>query len=61
MFRPMLENLDQVGKYWEYDILIVTEDGTEDGTENITKYPFGPKSNIIGSLLFNDLSLFQPE
>ena len=31
------------GGYREHDILIVTEDGSE----NITKYPFGPKFNIV--------------
>jgi len=34
------------GGYREHDILIVTEDGAE----NITKYPLGPEHNIIGSL-----------
>ena len=34
------------GGYREHDILIVTENGAE----NITKYPLGPEHNIIGSL-----------
>ncbi|WP_425404936.1 M24 family metallopeptidase [Hwanghaeella sp.] len=32
------------GGYREHDILIVTEDGAE----NITGFPFGPESNIVG-------------
>ena len=32
-----------VGGYREHDILIVTQDGNED----ITKFPFGPEHNII--------------
>ena len=31
------------GGYKEHDILVVTEDGAE----NITKFPFGPEHNII--------------
>ncbi len=33
-----------VGGYREHDILIITEDGAE----NITKFPFGPEYNIVG-------------
>ena len=36
-------NGESVG-YREHDILIVTENGAE----NITKYPLGPEHNIIG-------------
>jgi creatinase len=32
------------GGYREHDILIITEDGNE----NITKYPYGPDFNIVG-------------
>ncbi len=32
------------GGYREHDILVVTEDGAED----ITKYPFGPEFNVVG-------------
>jgi creatinase len=32
------------GGYREHDILFITEDGNED----ITKYPYGPESNILG-------------
>ncbi len=32
------------GGYREHDILIITEDGAE----NITKFPFGPEYNIVG-------------
>ncbi|MGO4914114.1 aminopeptidase P family protein [Pseudogemmobacter sp. W21_MBD1_M6] len=32
------------GGYREHDILIVTEDGAED----ITKYPYGPEFNVVG-------------
>eukprot|EP00093_Oithona_nana_P012439 12439.XXX_604675_603152_1 [CDS] Oithona nana genome sequencing. len=44
--EPMLtvsHNGEKIG-YREHDILIVTEDGAE----NITKYPLGPEHNIIG-------------
>jgi len=30
--------------YREHDILIITEDGNE----NITKYPYGPAFNVVG-------------
>ena len=46
VFQPMLtvsHNGEKIG-YREHDILIVTEDGAE----NITKYPLGPEHNIIG-------------
>jgi creatinase len=33
------------GGYREHDILVVTEDGAE----NITKFPFGPEHNILGA------------
>jgi creatinase len=32
------------GGYREHDILIITEDGNE----NITKYPYGPAFNVVG-------------
>jgi creatinase len=32
------------GGYREHDILVVTEDGAED----ITKYPYGPDFNVVG-------------
>ena len=34
------------GGYREHDILIITEDGNE----NITNYPYGPKFNVVGTL-----------
>ncbi len=45
--EPMLtipEGQPGAGGYREHDILIITEDGNED----ITKYPFGPDFNIVG-------------
>ncbi|MDH3690883.1 MAG: M24 family metallopeptidase [Gammaproteobacteria bacterium] len=44
--EPMImlpEGLDGAGGYREHDILIVTENGNE----NITRFPFGPEYNII--------------
>ena len=44
--EPMVmlpESLPGAGGYREHDILLVTEDGSE----NITKFPFGPEHNII--------------
>ena len=44
--EPMLtipENQPGAGGYREHDILFITEDGNED----ITKYPFGAGFNII--------------
>jgi len=44
--EPMVmlpEGMPGAGGYREHDILIVTEDGAED----ITKFPFGPEHNII--------------
>ena len=44
--EPMVmlpEGLPGAGGYREHDILLVTEDGSE----NITKFPFGPEHNII--------------
>lgn len=44
--EPMLwvpENKPGAGGYREHDILIITEDGAD----NITKFPFGPDANII--------------
>jgi len=44
--EPMLwvpENKPGAGGYREHDILIITEDGPD----NITKFPFGPDANII--------------
>lgn len=46
--EPMImlpEGQPGAGGYREHDILIVTEDGAE----NITKFPFGPEHNIIAS------------
>ncbi len=45
--EPMLtipEGQPGAGGYREHDILIITEDGNED----ITKYPYGPGFNIVG-------------
>ena len=45
--EPMLtipEGQPGAGGYREHDILIITEDGTE----NITAYPYGPEFNIVG-------------
>lgn len=45
--EPMLtipEGQPGAGGYREHDILIITEDGSED----ITKYPYGPEFNIVG-------------
>ncbi|AZO46071.1 M24 family metallopeptidase [Mesorhizobium sp. M7D.F.Ca.US.005.01.1.1] len=44
--EPMLtipEGLPGAGGYREHDILVMTEDGAE----NITKFPFGPQHNIV--------------
>jgi len=46
--EPMImipEGQPGAGGYREHDILIVTEDGNE----NITKFPFGPENNIIAA------------
>ena len=46
--EPMImipEGQDGAGGYREHDILVVTEDGNE----NITKFPFGPAHNVIPS------------
>ncbi len=45
--EPMIwipEGEPGAGGYREHDILIVTEDGAED----ITKFPYGPEHNIVG-------------
>lgn len=45
--EPMLTIPDGqpgAGGYREHDILIITEDGAED----ITKYPYGPEFNVVG-------------
>lgn len=45
--EPMLtipEGQPGAGGYREHDILVITEDGAED----ITKYPYGPEQNIVG-------------
>ncbi len=45
--EPMLTvpaGMPGAGGYREHDILIVTEDGAE----NITGYPYGPKFNVVG-------------
>ncbi len=44
--EPMLtlpEGMPGAGGYREHDILVITEDGAE----NITKFPFGPEHNIV--------------
>ena len=44
--EPMImlpESMEGAGGYREHDILVVHEDGTE----NITKFPFGPEHNIV--------------
>ncbi|MFT5194897.1 MAG: creatinase [Cellvibrionaceae bacterium] len=44
--EPMImlpEGMPGSGGYREHDILVVTEDGAE----NITKFPFGPEHNIV--------------
>ncbi|PRY86377.1 M24 family metallopeptidase [Donghicola tyrosinivorans] len=45
--EPMLtipEGQPGAGGYREHDILIITEDGAE----NITGYPYGPETNVVG-------------
>ncbi|MCE5973493.1 aminopeptidase P family protein [Sinirhodobacter sp. WL0062] len=45
--EPMLtlpEGMPGAGGYREHDILVVGEDGSED----ITKYPYGPAFNVVG-------------
>ena len=45
--EPMLtlpQGAPGAGGYREHDILIITEDGAED----ITKYPYGPDFNVVG-------------
>jgi creatinase len=45
--EPMLtipEGQPGAGGYREHDILFITEDGNED----ITKYPYGPETNVVG-------------
>ena len=45
--EPMLtipEGRPGAGGYREHDILVITEDGNED----ITKYPYGPEFNVVG-------------
>ncbi|WP_406645905.1 aminopeptidase P family protein [Aliisedimentitalea scapharcae] len=45
--EPMLTIADGkpgAGGYREHDILVITEDGNE----NITKYPYGPEFNVVG-------------
>ena len=44
--EPMImlpESMDGAGGYREHDILVLTEDGAE----NITRFPFGPEFNIV--------------
>jgi creatinase len=44
--EPMItlpENMPGAGGYREHDVLVLTETGSED----ITKFPFGPEHNII--------------
>jgi creatinase len=45
--EPMLTlgaDMPGAGGYREHDILVITEDGNE----NITKYPYGPDFNVVG-------------
>ena len=45
--EPMImlpETMPGAGGYREHDIVVVTEDGAD----NITKFPFGPEHNIVG-------------
>ncbi|NVO26083.1 M24 family metallopeptidase [Donghicola sp. C2-DW-16] len=45
--EPMLtipQNQPGAGGYREHDILVITEDGAE----NITGYPYGPATNVVG-------------
>ncbi len=45
--EPMImlpETMPGAGGYREHDIVVVTEDGADD----ITKFPFGPEHNIVG-------------
>jgi creatinase len=45
--EPMImlpETMPGAGGYREHDILVITEDGAD----NITKFPFGPEHNIVG-------------
>ncbi|MCV6593498.1 MAG: aminopeptidase P family protein [Silicimonas sp.] len=45
--EPMIwvpEGTAGAGGYREHDILVISEDGVE----NITKYPYGPEHNVIG-------------
>ena len=44
--EPMImipEGKKGAGGYREHDIMVITKNGAE----NITKFPFGPKNNII--------------
>ena len=46
--EPMItvpEGLPGAGGYREHDMLIVTEDGAE----NLTRFPFGPEHNVVGA------------
>jgi creatinase len=46
--EPMVtlpEGMPGAGGYREHDILVITQDGAE----NITKFPFGPEHNIVGT------------
>jgi len=46
--EPMItvpEGLPGSGGYREHDMLIVTEDGAE----NLTRFPFGPEHNVVGA------------
>jgi creatinase len=45
--EPMItipQGMPGAGGYREHDILVITEDGAE----NITKYPYGPDFNVVG-------------
>jgi len=46
--EPMLsipQGMDGTGGYREHDILVITENGAE----NITKFPYGPAKNVISA------------
>lgn len=51
--EPMImipEGQDGAGGYREHDILVITEQGTED----ITRFPFGPEHNVIKKKRFTN-------
>ena len=57
--EPMLtipEGQPGAGGYREHDILFITQDGNE----NITKYPFGPDFNVVGSTKYWGIGVTVP-